>query len=120
MQYLVFLGTRNIVASASVDYTVNVWDVTIEACNLIMNDHTDKMLINVSTCLAEGCRKPSHSGFKFSVGADVESLAWDPHSEHSFVVSARIMFVINSICVEALFVLKIGSIYPPPSLYGLK
>lgn len=50
-------------------------------------------------------RKPSHSGFKFSVGADVESLAWDPHSEHSFVVSARIMFVINAICVEALFAL---------------
>jgi len=50
-------------------------------------------------------RKPSHSGYKFSVGADVESLAWDPHSEHLFVVGARIMFVINSICVEALFAL---------------
>ena len=31
-------------------------------------------------------RKPSHSGFKWSVMSKVESLAWDPHSEHSFVV----------------------------------
>ncbi|KAK4280602.1 hypothetical protein QN277_012208 [Acacia crassicarpa] len=30
---------------------------------------------------------PSHSGFEWSVPADVESLAWDPHAEHSFVVS---------------------------------
>ncbi|WMV22864.1 hypothetical protein MTR67_016249, partial [Solanum verrucosum] len=85
----------NILASASADHTVKVWDVTTEACNLTMNDHTDK----------KDGRKPSHSGFGFSVGADVESLDWDPHSEHSYVVSARIMFVINSICVEALFAL---------------
>ncbi|XP_022891799.1 uncharacterized WD repeat-containing protein C17D11.16-like [Olea europaea var. sylvestris] len=32
-------------------------------------------------------RIPHHSGFKWSVAADVESLAWDPHTEHSFVVS---------------------------------
>ncbi|PIN14571.1 WD40 repeat-containing protein [Handroanthus impetiginosus] len=32
-------------------------------------------------------RLPSHSGFKWSVAADVESLAWDPHTKHSFVVS---------------------------------
>jgi len=29
---------------------------------------------------------PTHSGYKWSVTADVESLAWDPHTEHSFVV----------------------------------
>lgn len=33
-------------------------------------------------------RIPTHPGFKWSVTADVESLAWDPHSNHSFVVCA--------------------------------
>ncbi|XWS33151.1 hypothetical protein CRYUN_Cryun22dG0054200 [Craigia yunnanensis] len=32
-------------------------------------------------------RVPSHSGFKWSVTAEVECLAWDPHTEYSFVVS---------------------------------
>lgn len=31
-------------------------------------------------------RQPEHSGFKWSVAADVESVAWDPHTEYSFVV----------------------------------
>ncbi|KAL9356972.1 hypothetical protein Peur_050225 [Populus x canadensis] len=32
-------------------------------------------------------RAPSDPGFKWSVTADVESLAWDPHDKHLFVVS---------------------------------
>ncbi|KAJ4822978.1 hypothetical protein Tsubulata_000347 [Turnera subulata] len=32
-------------------------------------------------------RVPSHPGFKWSVTADVECLAWDPHTNYSFVVS---------------------------------
>lgn len=31
---------------------------------------------------------PEHSGYKWSVTADVESLAWDPHNQNLFVVSA--------------------------------
>ncbi|CAN6984680.1 unnamed protein product [Brassica rapa subsp. trilocularis] len=32
-------------------------------------------------------RDPSHSGLKWSTNAKVESLAWDPHSEHFFLLS---------------------------------
>ncbi|KAK9067942.1 hypothetical protein SSX86_012053 [Deinandra increscens subsp. villosa] len=32
-------------------------------------------------------RVPSHAGFKWSAGADVESLAWDPHDQQLFVAS---------------------------------
>ncbi|CAG7883866.1 unnamed protein product [Brassica rapa] len=36
-------------------------------------------------------KQPSHSGFKLSAMSDVESLAWNPHSEHSSVVSLEDM-----------------------------
>ena len=31
------------------------------------------------------------SGYKWLVTADVESLAWDSHTEHSFVVSTLLL-----------------------------
>ncbi|CAN8231406.1 unnamed protein product [Cochlearia groenlandica] len=68
---------RNILASASVDKTVKVWDVVTEKCKITMDHHTKE----------KDCREPLNSGFKWSVMSDVESLAWDPHSEHNFVVS---------------------------------
>ncbi|RXH80957.1 hypothetical protein DVH24_004871 [Malus domestica] len=40
------------------------------------------------TVVLKDGRVPSHSGYKWTVTADVESLAWDPHTEHSFVVCA--------------------------------
>ncbi|KAK1430776.1 hypothetical protein QVD17_13774 [Tagetes erecta] len=51
-------GYRNILASGSADKTVK-----------------------------RDVRVPTHSGFKWSVSADVESLAWDPHDQHLFVAS---------------------------------
>lgn len=39
-------------------------------------------------------RDPSHSGMKWSTNAKVESLAWDPHSEHFLVV--RYTFICSS------------------------
>ncbi|XP_010449447.1 PREDICTED: periodic tryptophan protein 1 homolog [Camelina sativa] len=93
---------RNILASASADKKVKVWDVATGVCKITMEHHTKEVqavawnhyapevLLSGSfdqTVVLKDGRQPSHSGFKWSVMSDVESLAWDPHSEHSFVVS---------------------------------
>lgn len=49
---------------------------------------------NLHVTLQRDGRVPSHSGFKWSVGADVESLAWDPHDQHLFVVSDTTILVV--------------------------
>lgn len=93
---------RNILASASADKQVKIWDVASGKCSITMEHHTDKVQavafshhvpqillsgsFDHSVVLKDG-RKPSHSGYRWSVTADVESLAWDPHTEHNFVVS---------------------------------
>ncbi|KAG2238336.1 hypothetical protein Bca52824_092434 [Brassica carinata] len=54
------------------------------------NHYAPEVLLSWSfdqTVVLKDGRQPSHSGFKWSVMTDVESLAWNPHSEHSSVVS---------------------------------
>lgn len=52
-------------------------------------------------------KMPSHSGYKWSVPADVESLAWDPHSEHSFVVRINLTLLHSIFLTSTLFPLKL-------------
>ncbi|CAN6825652.1 unnamed protein product [Brassica oleracea var. botrytis] len=92
----------NILASGSADNKVKVWDVATGTCKITMEHHTKEVqavawnhcspevLLSGSfdqTVVLKDGRQPSHSGFKWPVMSDVESLAWDPHCEHSFVVS---------------------------------
>uniref|UniRef100_A0A7N1A3T4 Uncharacterized protein n=1 Tax=Kalanchoe fedtschenkoi TaxID=63787 RepID=A0A7N1A3T4_KALFE len=88
--------------SASADKLVKVWDVATGKCKITMGHHTDKVQslawnhyqpqvllsgsFDHSVVMRDG-RTPSHPGIRWSIPVDVESLAWNPHAEHSFVVS---------------------------------
>ncbi|KAF3794798.1 putative WD repeat-containing protein [Nymphaea thermarum] len=99
---------RNLLASASADKSIKIWDIVSGKCANTLQHHSDKAGFNTlvqsvawnchqSTVLLSGSfdrtvvmmdmRAPSHAGVRWSVPADVESIAWDPHTAHSFVVS---------------------------------
>lgn len=93
---------RNVLASASADKSVKVWDLEKRKCVATAKHHTDKVQAVAWNChspesLLSGsfdrsvvmmdCRNIENPSNRWSIAADVESLAWDPHNEHSFVVS---------------------------------
>ncbi|KAK9164231.1 hypothetical protein Syun_005133 [Stephania yunnanensis] len=72
---------RKYLASASADTSVQAVDWNKHVPDVLLSGSFDHSVVLVDM------RYPSHTGIKSEVASDVESLAWDPHDQHSFVVS---------------------------------
>ncbi|WCJ25031.1 Transducin/WD40 repeat-like superfamily protein [Euphorbia peplus] len=92
---------RNVLASASADKLVKIWDVATGECKTSLehhsrevqavawNHHEPQVLLSGSfdrSVVMKDVRSKDGDR-KWSVRGEVESLAWDPHNNHSFVVS---------------------------------
>lgn len=93
---------RNLLASASADRTVKLWDLTTAKCAKSYTHHTDKVcaldwhpkestvLLSGSydrTVMAADMRAPEAQGARWVVSSDVENLRWDMHDPNFFYVS---------------------------------
>lgn len=95
---------RNLLASASADKTVKLWDLHTAKCAKSYSYHTDKVcslawhsvestvLLSGSydrTVAASDMRAPDAKPSRWGVESDVENVRWDPHDPNFFFVSTE-------------------------------
>ncbi|KAI1209097.1 WD40 repeat-like protein [Annulohypoxylon truncatum] len=95
---------RNLLASASADKTVKLWDLHTAKCAKSYSYHTDKVcslawhavestvLLSGSydrTVVAADMRAPEAKAPRWGVESDVENVRWDPHDPNYFFVSTE-------------------------------
>ena len=95
---------RNLLASASADKTVKLWDLHTNKCAKSYSMHTDKVcsldwhptestvLLSGSydhTVVATDMRAPDAKAPRWTVEADVEKVRWNPHDPNFFYVTTE-------------------------------
>jgi periodic tryptophan protein 1 len=95
---------RNLLASASADKTIKLWDLNTTTCAKSYTYHTDKVsavtwhpvestiLLSGSydrTVVAADMRAPEAKAPRWGVESDIENVRWNPHDPNYFYVSTE-------------------------------